>query len=100
MRDDFAHPVNILEVLDNATFPAEKAEIVQHAQDNDASEEVLDQLQGLPERTYLSISDLNRHLNDIDNLPGSANLWSSATSKDLPRDKDVVVTELRGQGRV
>lgn len=100
MRDNFAHPLNILELLDNAVFPAHKTELVQHAQDNDASEEALDQLQALPERIFLSISDLNRHLSDIENMPGSGNLWSSQDSGDLPQPKDVALAQLRGQGRV
>lgn len=76
---DFVHPVNILEVLDGAEFPASVPELVSFAEDNDASEEVLDQIQAMEDREYESIQDVNRHLNKIAIEEGEENIYSSAS---------------------
>jgi hypothetical protein len=83
---DFVHPINILEVLDGADFPATVPELVAFAEDNDASEEVLDQIQAMPEREYESIQDVNRHLNKIGVEEGEENIYSSASADEARED--------------
>ncbi len=71
-------PVNILEVLDGAEFPATLPELIAFAEDNDASEEVLDQIQAMEDREYESIQDINRHLNVLAVEEGEENIYSSS----------------------
>lgn len=82
---DFVHPVNILEVLDGAEFPASLPELISFAEDNDASEEVLDQIQAMPDREYLSIQDVNRHLNVLAVEEGEDNIYSSEDLSEVRR---------------
>ena len=81
-------PVNILEVLDGMVFPATVVELVAYAQDKDASEEVLDQIQAMPDRDYVSIHDVAMHLGRIEPLPGEENQWPSAPSEEYFTDED------------
>ena len=76
---DFVHPVNVLEVLEDVEFPATVVEMVAFAEDNDASEEVLDMIRAMEEREYESIQDVNRHLNVIAVEEGEENIYSSAS---------------------
>ncbi len=85
---DFVHPVNILEVLDGADFPATLPELIAYAEDNDASEEVLDQIQAMPDREYLSIQDVNRHLNILATEEGEENIYSSEDLSEVRRTPD------------
>jgi hypothetical protein len=82
-----SEPVNILEVLDGVGFPASKMELIAYAQDHDASEEVLDQLQCIPDDIYNSLGHVNMHINDIEIIEGAENLFSSEPSSDLPQDE-------------
>jgi hypothetical protein len=81
-------PVNVLEVLDGMTFPATVVELVAYAQDHDASEEVLDQIQAMPDRDYVSIHDVAMHLGRLESLPAEENQWSSAPSEEYFTDED------------
>jgi hypothetical protein len=78
MASSFVAPVNILEVLDGADFPATLPELIAFAEDNEASEEVLDQIQAMEDREYESIQDVNRHLNVLAIEEGEENIYSSA----------------------
>jgi hypothetical protein len=100
MPDSINHPLNMLEILDGVPLPATKQELIDYAQDHDASEDMLDQLQAMPGDTFNSISDINRHIGLVEDMPGSENLWSSADSRDLPDDSEIAATQSRGQGRI
>ncbi len=101
MADTVNRPLNVLELLDRAPLPASKEELVQYAQDHDASEEAVEQIRAMPGENFRSIKDISNHLALMDDLPGGeANLWSSADSRDLPDERDVRLAEARGQGRV
>lgn len=80
-------PVNVLEVLDEAEFPATLLELISFAEDNDASEDVLEIIQAMPDREYESIQDVNRHLNIIAIEEGEENIYSSGAD----------LNELRGE---
>ncbi len=95
-----SHGVNILELLDGMTFPASKMELIAFAEDKDASEEAMDQLQAIPDDIYNSLADVGRHANEIEIIEGGPNLWSSEESHDLPDDAERRVSDLNGQGRV
>lgn len=94
------HAVNILEILDGASFPCSKMELISYAEDRGASEEAFDQLQAMPDDIYTSISDVNRHVNEIEVIEGSENLFSSEESHDLPDEADRLVSDMNGSGRV
>lgn len=96
-------PINILEVLDGAPFPLSAIELIDYAQEHDASEDVLDQLQAIPERIYNSIFDVNRGLNEIDALPGSENLWASNGIDEQPEEEyatDSLLPEIRSENSI
>lgn len=94
------HPVNILGLFDGMDFPASKMELISYAEDKGASEDVLDQLQSMPDDIYNTLSDVNRHANDIEILEESGNLWSSGDSTDLPDEAERFVSDLNGKGRI
>ena len=83
-----SNPLNILEVMDGIAFPVTKTELVQYAIDNDASEDVLDQLHAMPEMSYGSMRDINAHLGEIEDLPNTGGIWES---DDLELDEEVNV---------
>ena len=90
-------PMNILELLDGIEYPATLVELVEFAEDNDASEEALDEIRAMPDREYASVLDLSRHLGQIEDLPGHENQWSSEPSQDIPQsDRDVKAMSRRG----
>lgn len=96
-------PLNILEVLDGAPFPLSAIELIDYAQENDASEDVLDQLQAIPERIYNNIYDVNRGLNEIEALPGSENLWASNGMDEEPEEEyatDAILPEIRTEKNI
>jgi hypothetical protein len=94
------HSINLLEILDGASFPASKMELIAYAQDKGASEEALDQLQAIPDDIYNSLDDVNRHSNDIEVIEGAENLFSSEPSHDLPDEAEHFVSDMNGSGRV
>ena len=90
-------PLNLLELLDDAEFPATLIELVGVAEDNDASEEALDQLRAMPDREYTSIHDVAMHMGELEDLPGHENQWSSEPSSDIPQsDADVKAMSRHG----
>lgn len=90
------HATNILGIFDGMTFPASKMEIVAFAEDADASEDVLDHLQAIPDDIYNSLGDLDRHFNDIEIIEESDNLWSSEESHDIGVESDRLIADLNG----
>lgn len=94
-------PMNILELFDGKVFPASKMELISYAQDQGASEDALDSLQAMPDDIYNSLSDLNRHLNEIEMVEDrNGDLWGSARSKDLSDDNDRHLADIKGQGKL
>jgi hypothetical protein len=59
-------PANIARFMKNIDFPADKQEIVEHAEDNNADQEVIDVLNQIPEREYHNMADLEQAVADID----------------------------------
>jgi hypothetical protein len=94
------HAVNLLGIFDSMTFPASKMELIAHAEDRGASEDVLDHLQAMPDDIYNSLADLNSHANDIEIIEESGNLWSSEDFHDLPDEAERFISDLNGRGRV
>ena len=94
------YPSNLLEVLDGISYPASKMDLITYAEDKGASEEILDQLQAMPDDIYNGIKDITIHANDIEIIEGSENLWSSEESHDLPDEAERYVSDMNGIGRV
>lgn len=94
------HPVNLLEVLDGMEFPVSKMEMIAYAEDNNASEEIIDLLQAMPDDIYRDLRDVNLHSHDIEIISGSSNLFSSEESHDLPDEAERCVSDLNGMGRL
>jgi len=78
------HAVAVMEMLEGLEFPTSRKQIVAQAEDNGATELVLDQLQALPRDSYESADVLSNHLSEINKIPGQDNLWSSKKSDDIP----------------
>lgn len=74
-------PVNVEETLDGLMFPAVRIQIITYAEDQGASEEVLEMLRALPLESFNNIQEINRELGKIEKQPGSENLWSSNPDK-------------------
>jgi len=51
-------PANIAGFLEGIDFPATKDELVDHAEDNGAPQEVIDVLESLPNQEYTSMADV------------------------------------------
>lgn len=51
-------PSNISHYLKGIDFPANKQDLIDHAEDNNAPDEVIQALQKLPEGEYESMADL------------------------------------------
>ena len=92
-------PPNLETLVDDIPFPANKTAIVEHAENHDASEEVLDLMQSLPREEYGSLEDLNRDLSLIGEMQGGENLWPSGESRDLPDETTNIVTSVAGKGQ-
>jgi hypothetical protein len=90
------HAPHILGFFDGMTFPASKMELVAYAEDAEASEDVLDHLQAIPDDIYNSLTDLERHFNDIEIIEESGNLWSSEESHDIGMEPDPLLADLTG----
>lgn len=82
-------PLNTLEVLDGIAFPVTLVEMVDYAQEHDASEETLDMIQAMPDRVYRNIHDISMHLGEIEALPSQENQWPSAPTEEL-QDPDAL----------
>lgn len=105
MIDDVNQPLNFLEIFDAEIFPASKMDLIAYAQDQGASEEAaseeaLNQLQGIPDDIYGSLSELNRHLNEMEMVEDRGDLWGSEESRDLSDDNDRAIADLKGKGRL
>lgn len=72
---------NLETLFDDMNFPANKADVIDHAQDKEAAREAMNVLQVLPSREYSSLQDLNRALIKCEELPGHENQWPSAPAK-------------------
>jgi hypothetical protein len=77
--------INLLELIDGFPFPGTKAQLVEYAQENDASEEALDILRGIPEMYYESLPQFSRHAIEIDLLPGSETNDFSSVQEEPPQ---------------
>lgn len=86
-------PINILEVLDGAEFPASIAELVVFAEDNDASEDVLDLIQAMPDRIYDNIEEVNQFMNRLAIQEGEENIYSSEGLEDV-REEPAAADEI------
>ncbi|MEN6519933.1 MAG: DUF2795 domain-containing protein [Armatimonadota bacterium] len=51
-------PANIANFLEGIDFPASKDELVNHAEDNNAPQDIIDILEKLPNREYTSMADI------------------------------------------
>lgn len=51
-------PADILNFLEGIDFPASKEELVDHAEDNNAPQEVIDVLEQLPDQQFMSLADI------------------------------------------
>ncbi len=51
-------PSNVTHHLKGIDFPANKADLVQHAKKNGAESDVLDEIEAMPERDYENMADV------------------------------------------
>lgn len=63
MADDM-NPAEVEQFLGGLNYPASKQQVVDRARDNGASEDVMDALDKLPDRTFNSPADVNRALGE------------------------------------
>lgn len=80
-------PLNLEILLDDLAFPAEKAAILNSADENGASDDAMTSLRGLPDQRYTSMVDVNTALGKIARQPGNGNLWASADVKETSKTR-------------
>jgi len=51
-------PSNISHYLKGIDFPATKDQLLEHAQENDAEQDVLDKIESMPDEEYQSMADV------------------------------------------
>lgn len=74
--------MNMRELLDGLHFPVAKIEILDFADGREASEEALELLRALPEENYGGMRELLDDLGQVEQIPGTENLWASARKSD------------------
>lgn len=58
-------PAEVQEHLEGVDYPVEKQDLIRHAQDQNAPEEVMKVLRRIPEQQYDSPVDVSKALGDI-----------------------------------
>jgi hypothetical protein len=66
-------PINYLELIDKMPFPATRAEIVNWAQEHDASEEAVEAFRAMPQQYFDTLTAVNRNLAHIGIFEGEDN---------------------------
>ena len=56
------NPIQVQKALGGIDYPASKEELVKHAEEKGADEEVLSALKDLPDRKYETPADVNKEL--------------------------------------
>ncbi|MEC9483647.1 MAG: DUF2795 domain-containing protein [Halomonas sp.] len=59
-------PANITHYLKGVDFPADRDDLVQCAEDNDAEEEVLEVIRALPDERYESMADVTKGVGQVE----------------------------------
>ncbi len=59
-------PSNIAHYLKGIDFPCSKQDLIDHAEDNNAPEEVLEVLEELPDQEYTSMADLMQGVGQVE----------------------------------
>lgn len=53
-------PIEVQKALKNMNYPASKEDLIKHAKGRDASSEVMQDLENLPEKQYTSAADVSK----------------------------------------
>ena len=61
-----ANPIDVQKHLSGVEYPASKEDLVSHARDGDAPEEVLDTLQALPDRDYDGPTEMTKAVGELE----------------------------------
>lgn len=93
-------PGNMEEILSGIDLPASKEEIILKAEENEARQHILDELQAMPEGAYDTLSQINKALGLMEDLPGHENQWPSEEDQKLESEVEAVRTRVQGQGQV
>ena len=59
-------PANIASFLEGIDFPASRDELLNHAEDNNAPQEVIDVLEDLPDQEYTSMADVMSGIGQVE----------------------------------
>lgn len=59
-------PANIASFLEGINFPASKDELVDHAEDNNAPQDIIDVLEQLPDQEYTSMADVMSGMGQVE----------------------------------
>lgn len=73
--------INYLELIDGMKFPATRTEIVEYAQDHDASEEAVEAFRAMPKEHFKTLVDVSKVVGQLDRLPGG-DINQTASSSD------------------
>ena len=53
-------PIEVQKALKNMNYPASKEDLIKHAKGRDASNEVMQDIENLPEKEYKSAADVSK----------------------------------------
>lgn len=53
-------PIEVQKSLKNMDYPAKKQDLIKHAKQNNASKEVMEVLESLPEKEYTNAADVSK----------------------------------------
>ena len=53
-------PIEVQKSLKNMDYPAKKQDLIEHAKHNNASKEVMEVLESLPEKEYTNAADVSK----------------------------------------
>lgn len=53
-------PIEVQKALKNMNYPAKKEDLIKHARNRDASNEVMQVLEGLPDKQYNNAADVSK----------------------------------------
>ncbi|WP_052730749.1 DUF2795 domain-containing protein [Methanosarcina horonobensis] len=55
-----SNPIEVQKALKNMNYPAKKEDLIKHAKDNNARDEVMQDINNLPEKEYTNAADVSK----------------------------------------
>lgn len=63
-QQEKANPIEVQQYLGNVEYPATKEDLVEHARKQDASDSIVETLEEIPDREYVSAADVSKGIGE------------------------------------